>query len=418
MSDAIKTINLDDVGGLQGQTKDIVKAAELMYRTQGGANDRNQSSVSGLTNASQATLSQMATAFKSGFGTSFTRVTDVFGDLNNSSRSRMILIGVAGVLLIGLLYFFSRTDEVPSTDESAMSEAVPQPESQPSEAQAAPSPEVKPESGPIDLANPYWSLPNPLENVPTAEQGVLTPGQEERWRQGLAHPFIWQRYKTVTELRAARLKGSQYLLTDALAQPKFWTRMEALLALAEMGEAVDIDSVEAGIGSTRRPLVQNYFRRFRQQATAGELYIMRQAVRIVGAGTRKIILENLLKHRDVTNELYLVAATYDPNPKVSDWIKEALTAQPLSEGANARFEQAAAAAAAAPAPEPVPSASPMPPAPDAAAPAQDKVQDLKVEEVPDDVQVEEVIFLKDEEKAPVAPVEDGFNELENENSGN
>jgi hypothetical protein len=250
------------------------------------------------------------------------------------------------------------------------------------------------------------------------EGAVLTPAQEERWRQGLAHPFVWQRYKTVMDMRAARLKGSQLLLNDALAQPKFWTRMEALIALAEAGEAVDIDSVELGIGSTRRPLIQNYFRRFRKEVSPGELYIMRQAIRIVDAGTRRVILENLVNRRDSINELYLVAATYDPNAKVNGWISQELAAQPLSESAKTRFQQVATGAEVATGGD---AAAGMDGASTGAAPvpagtsANGKVQDLKVEELQDDVNVEEVYFLKDEEKQPekkVIPVDDGFQQLE------
>jgi hypothetical protein len=207
-------------------------------------------------------------------------------------------------------------------------------------------------------------------------------------------------------MRAARLKGSQLLLNDALAQPKFWTRMEALIALAESGEAVDIDSVELGIGTTRRPLIQNYFRRFRKQITPGELYVMRQAIRIVDAGTRRVILENLVERRDSINELYLVAATYDPNAKVNGWITQQLAARPLSESAKARFQQVAAGVDLTPE-----SSAPAP----AAAPPRSNVQDLKVEEMQDEVNVEEVYFLKDEEKQQekkVAPVDDGFQQLE------
>jgi hypothetical protein len=276
--------------------------------------------------------------------------------------------------------------------------------------QIPPAPQAKVDAPPpppsqVDLGNPYWALPNPLDTTLGVEGEMLTASQEERWRQGLAHPFVWQRYKTVIDIRASRMKGSQLLLNDALAQPKFWTRMEALIALAESGEAVDIDTVELGIGSTRRSLIQNYFRRFRKESTAGELYIMRQAIRIMDAGTRRVILENLITRRDPINELYLVAATYDPNAKVNVWINQELATQPLSQSAKLRFQQVAAGD------DITPAAAPAP-----ANPTTTKVQDLKVEELTDDdVNVEEVYFLKDEEKLQekvVVPVDDGFQQLE------
>ncbi len=430
MSEAIKTISLDDVGGLQGQGKDSPKPANVMYNPQYGGGDQFQTATSASSDLGQPTdgqpLSSMSTG--SSFGTSITRMTEIFGKFDNSNNTRnYIILGLLVLALAAALYltsgdgtqspisqilsqFGSSTETAPEapaddmTPEAAPTMATPQ-------APAA-APQAKVDSpaaaAQVDLGNPYWSLPNPLESSSGAEGGMLTPGQEERWRQGLAHPFVWQRYKTVMDMRSARLKGSQLLLNDALAQPKFWTRMEALIALAESGETVDIDSVEMGIGSTRRAMIQNYFRRFRREISGGELYVMRQAIRIVDAGTRRVILENLINRRDPINELYLVAATYDPSAKVNGWINQELATQPLSAAAKARFQQVLAG---------VDVSGSAPPAQNTpSAPAGTKVQDLKVEELPEDqVNVEEVYFLKDEEKQQekkVVPADDGFQQLE------
>lgn len=431
MSEAIKTISLDDIGGLQGQAKEVPKPSNVMYNPQYGGGDQFQTSTSAASDLGQATDAQplSSPATGSSFGTSITRMTEIFGKFDNSNNTRnYIILGGLVLALAAALYltsgdgtespisqilsqFGSSTESVPEapaddmSPETASTMASPQPAVPAPQATAA-APAAAAPAPLVDLGNPYWSLPNPLDATLGVDGAMLTPAQEERWRQGLAHPFVWQRYKTVMDMRAARLKGSQLLLNDALAQPKFWTRMEALIALAEAGEAVDIDSVEMGIGSTRRALIQNYFRRFRKDVSPGELYIMRQAIRIVDAGTRRVILENLVTRRDSINELYLVAATFDPNAKVNGWINQELAAQPLSESAKARFQQVIAGAEAAPAAEsPAPSGSP----------ANTKVQDLKVEELKDEVNVEEVYFLKDEEKQPekkVTPVDDGFQQLE------
>ncbi|HET9238560.1 MAG TPA: hypothetical protein VFO10_14965 [Oligoflexus sp.] len=431
MSEAIKTISLDDIGGLQGQAKEAPKPANVMYNPQYGGGDQFQTSTSAASDLGQATDAQplSSSATGSSFGTSITRMTEIFGKFDNSNNTRnYIILGGLVLALAAALYLTSGdgtespisqilsqfgsssepAPEVPADDmgpETAPTMASPQPAAPAAQPAAVAPPPAAPPSQ-ADLVNPYWSLPNPLDATLGVEGAVLTPAQEERWRQGLAHPFVWQRYKTVIDMRAARLKGSQLLLNDALAQPKFWTRMEALIALAEAGEAVDIDSVEMGIGSTRRALIQNYFRRFRKEVSPGELYIMRQAIRIVDAGTRRVILENLVNRRDSINELYLVAATYDPNAKVNGWINQELAAQPLSESAKALFQKVATGADVAPAePTPAPTGTP----------ANGKVQDLKVEELKDEVNVEEVYFLKDEEKQPekqIIPVDDGFQQLE------
>jgi hypothetical protein len=434
MSEAIKTISLDDIGGLQGQAKEAPKPSNVMYNPQYGDGDQFQTSTSAASDLGQATDAQplSSPATGSSFGTSITRMTEIFGKFDNSNNTRnYIILGGLVLALAAALYLTSgdgtespisqilsqfdssseSSPDIPADDmgpETAPTMASPQPTAPVAET-AAPAPAAA--TAQVDLGNPYWSLPNPLDATMGVDGAVLTPAQEERWRQGLAHPFVWQRYKTVMDMRAARLKGSQLLLSDALAQPKFWTRMEALIALAEAGEAVDIDSVEMGIGSTRRPLIQNYFRRFRKEVSPGELYIMRQAIRIVDAGTRRVILENLVNRRDSINELYLVAATYDPNAKVNGWINQELAAQPLSESAKARFQQVATGAEVATGANTAPGSAPTP----AGAPANTKVQDLKVEELKDEVNVEEVYFLKDEEKQPekkVTPVDDGFQQLE------
>ncbi len=379
--------------------------------------------------AQNSDLPPLSAGQDSSFGTSITRMTDIFGKIDGYANSRNYIILGGLVLALAAAIFLTSGDgtqsplssllsqfdsithsspEFPADDlplESTAAVPVVQPLVTSTQSMAPSAP------APGELVNPYWSLPNPLDTfAEAAAQGMLSPSQEERWRQGLAHPFIWQRHKTVVEMRAARLKGSQFLLNDALAQPKFWMRMEALLALAELGETLDIDTVESGIGSTRGSLIQNYFRRFHKQRTAGELYIMRQAIRIVDAGSRKVILENLLQVRNEVNELYLVAALYDPNPKINTWMNEELRAQPVTASVRERFLKASVGMdtetgmTSAPASIPSPTRN------------QSKVQDLEVEQLQSDVNVEEVYFLKDEEKAvekqEAAPVDDGFQQLE------
>ncbi|MCX6131392.1 MAG: HEAT repeat domain-containing protein, partial [Proteobacteria bacterium] len=260
------------------------------------------------------------------------------------------------------------------------------------------------------LLNPYWSMPNPLTIAP--EEGpieTLSSTQEERWRQELQHPFTWQRYKTVMEMRRARLKGSQYLLAEALVQPKFWTRMEAVLGLADLGEAADIESIESALGTAPPALVQNYFRRFSRGYTAGELYVMRQAVRLVDAGARLIILQSLAQNRNATNDLYLVAATYDSNGKIKTWIDEELMRSPIGAHVKEEFNHIVATS------ESDQGATQDAHKLDSA--ESSKIHDLKIENMQDNVNVEDVYFLKDEDVQPVhkeaVPVDDGFQEIEN-----
>ncbi|MDQ3232901.1 MAG: hypothetical protein M3Q07_13870, partial [Pseudobdellovibrionaceae bacterium] len=247
MSEAIKTISLDDVGGLQGQGKDAPKPANVMYNPQYGGGDQFQTSTTAGSELDQASNVQPVSSISdnSSFGTSLTRMTELFGKFDNSSNTRnYIILGALVLALAAALYLTSgdgtesplsqilsqfdsisgSAPETPADEEGLESAPTMASTQQTTPAPVAPAAAAAPKPTPaVDLGNPYWALPNPLENIEEFEtSGMLTAGQEERWRQGLAHPFVWQRYKTVIDMRNSRLKGTQLLLNDALAQPKFW----------------------------------------------------------------------------------------------------------------------------------------------------------------------------------------------------
>ncbi|MCB9229975.1 MAG: hypothetical protein H6618_10240, partial [Deltaproteobacteria bacterium] len=115
----------------------------------------------------------------------------------------------------------------------------------------------------------------PPESMPVAP--VWSASQEQLWRQGIAHKFPWQRYKTVMEVRAERPEQSQVILYDALNDPQFWTRMRAVIALAESGIPVPSKTVKQAIGSEEKSLVARFFKRFSLKNSAGERYILRMA---------------------------------------------------------------------------------------------------------------------------------------------
>ena len=104
-------------------------------------------------------------------------------------------------------------------------------------------------------------------------------------------------------------------------------------------------------------------------------------------------MENLLQVRNDANDLYLIAVLYDPNPKINTWITQELRAQPVAASVRERFLKVSAGMDMETGMAPAPASTPGP------AGTQSKVQDLKVEQLSNDVNVEEVYFLKDEEKA-------------------
>lgn len=428
MNQAIKTISLDDVGETQAAAD---PQAALHYSPQ-------YVNSSGLTqndtrsgSFTQATRTIGTSEESSLFGTALTRMTEIFGDVEDAKKKRLFFLAGALICLIGATLYFTSVEDFDSepvdlespVSESPVSESAAIEPSRETPMEAAPPPSkvsaavtetVPAASPPVDpLINPYWSMPNPLEGGFAGVES-LSQSQEERWRFSLTHPFPYQRFKTVQEIRRAQLRGSEFILTDVLSQPKFWTRMEALFAMAEMGLEVDVDTVEGAIGNTRRSLVQNYFRRFRKKANDAEIYIMRQAVRVVDAPARIVILSNLALRRDPTNDLYLIAASYDPNAKVKEWAAGILGKSPAAPELSERFNSIVAG-------ENMPSETPQTRV-ETEMQGDPKSEATSPEGANPSVNVEEVYFLnedattsRDDESSlsmPEDPSEEGEDELE------
>jgi hypothetical protein len=420
MNDSVRTISLDDLGDMQGQSPSAQGQHGLQYSPRYRQTESPLTRETDATSDFRSSVTSLDNDGRTGsqFGTALTRMTTMFGRFEDQKRVRNYLILGAILIVFGGLYYFSAGDlSLLKPQAELLTEApIPQPKAPGDSMEALES--VPPAATMVphdptaeDLVNPYWSLPNPLpKSGDSASRGALSQAQEERWRFSLSHPYTYQRYKVVKDIREARLRGSEYLLLEAMTQPKFWTRMEALFALAELGQEVDVDTVEGAVGNTRRELVVNFFKRFQKAASDAELFVMRQAIRVVDAPTREVILRNLARRRDSIHDLYLVAATYDPNPRIKAWSLGELTAAPVSNDIRERFKRIVTGLEV---PEGQPAAGSTP------ATNPPVIQDLKIEEIPTDVNVEEVYFLNEDamtkEPEPVAEpvkVEDGFEDLE------
>lgn len=169
--------------------------------------------------------------------------------------------------------------------------------------------------------NPYWNLPNDFSqniNKPNLSWDV---DREEVWRDKLSSKFIYQQYSVLKEVRDARLRGSEVLLWDMLEGRKVWLRMKALMALADFGEKVTMRDTQTAIGDARQSTLANFFKRFRAKASVGELFVLRQLVRTLDSRARFEVLKVLSNQRDVFTNIYLTAATYDPDFLISAWAK-------------------------------------------------------------------------------------------------
>ena len=185
--------------------------------------------------------------------------------------------------LIGLS---EQTDNVSIEQEIARNQALAKARLQ--KALAKPAEMVSP-------PNPYWRLPNSVTRTAQPSGRSMSPEDEQIWRSGLSSAYVYQHFKTVNQIRAGKIRGGEKLLFEALSEKKFWTRMSALVGLAEFGIQPDVDVVDRAIGDTRPSLVANYMLRFRKVSTAPQRFVMRQALRVVDAKARLNILRGLAR---------------------------------------------------------------------------------------------------------------------------
>lgn len=420
MNDAVKSISLDDIGdipnpiGMAGPGEKTKNKA-LHYNPQYGGDEMSSGPMMG--GGSRPMEDTQRKEDKFSFSSAVTRFSEILGPISSGENSRNMTIIAATVAFLAILggayYFFgdsifgegAPTDEVasetmPETDSSAAPHPV---------EEAKPADASKPGTETSVVAeipgNPYWKLPNPVAAIPEAPTPI-TAQQTESYRGGLAHPFSYQRYKSVTDMRKEKMDGSVSILYEALAQPKFWTRMEALLGIAEQGIPIDTDSMKAAVGDARSDLVRNYLKRFKSNYTDATAHVIRQALRVVDEKSRFLILNHLAMHRSEVNDMYLIAALNDSDGKTKGFAQEILSAQPALATTQQAYEKAMSEVAVL-----------------VTTPKHGKAgQEIKVEKIPANMNVEEVYFINDEEAAPVeAPkeevkVDDGFNDLNHSDS--
>jgi hypothetical protein len=422
MNDAVKSISLDDIGdipnpiGMAGPSEKTKNKA-LHYNPQYAGEDLPASPMMGM-GASRPMEGTQRKEDKFSFSSAVTRFSEILGPISSgdSSRNTMLVAAALGFLAIvgGAYYFFGDTllgDGTPT--EEVANESLPETSGSnalhPQEELAKPVDATKPLPETSVVAeipgNPYWKLPNPVAALAEAPTPITTQ-QTEAYRGGLTHPFSYQRYKSVTEMRKEKLDGSVSILYEALAQPKFWTRMEALLGIAEQGIPIDTDSMRAAVGDARSDLVRNYLKRFKTNYSDASAHVIRQALRVVDEKSRLLILNNLAMHRSEVNDMYLIAALNDSDVKAKSFAKDVLSAQPALAATQQAYDKAMSEVAVL-----------------VTTPKHSKAgQEIKVEKVPANMNVEEVYFINDEEAAPVeAPkeevkVDDGFNDLNHSDS--
>lgn len=156
----------------------------------------------------------------------------------------------------------------------------------------------------------------------------LSTDEESSLKAGLSHEFHYQRYKTVLDLAAARSPGSEELLRSALDSKKFWVRMRALIALADIGDEITDDDVRQALGETHSELRARFFKRFEKSpCSVGCFYVARAALKHLDSHGRAQVLRVIAREASDVRDVFMVAATFDHNESVRRTAQDLLTTQ-------------------------------------------------------------------------------------------
>lgn len=158
----------------------------------------------------------------------------------------------------------------------------------------------------------------------------LSADQESSLKAGISHEFTYQRYKTVMELAELRAPASEEFLRQALESKKFWIRMRALIALADLGDQITDDDVKQALGDAHSELRARFFKRFERGAcSVGCFYVARAALKHLDAPGRQQVLRVITKETSDVRDVFLVAASFDSHPNVRRTAEEWLSTQSI-----------------------------------------------------------------------------------------
>ena len=281
-----------------------------------------------------------------------------------SKIQRLLILSAAGLVFVGAAYFLllpgnldfaaslfnfggneyaslADFDQLSDTSMGAMENV---PTSQPSDVAVKNDLDnAVASSEQSDAENPYLPLPNEIRQA-KAPASSLSARKEAELKLGLQHRFNFQRYRTVKTIREERSLGAKSLLISALDQRKFWTRMQGVIGLAELGEQVDLIYISKAIGNAQSYLVWRYLKRFENRVlTGGELHVLRSMLKLVDRKSRIRILSILHQLGGETNSMYLLAARSDMDENVKKWAKKLRPKTSITPDLHRRYSDLVAA---------------------------------------------------------------------------
>jgi hypothetical protein len=185
---------------------------------------------------------------------------------------------------------------------------------------------------PTREANVWSQVKNKLGGELPKRGASLSADQEATFKAGLAHEFNYQHYKTVLDLAVMNAPGSEELLRQALESKKFWIRMRALIALADMGDEVTDNDVREALGNAHSELRARFFKRFEKSAcSVGCFYVARAALKHLDAPGRDQALKVVSREASDIRDVYMIAATFDRHEGVRQTAQNWLTTQSIDQ---------------------------------------------------------------------------------------
>ncbi len=216
----------------------------------------------------------------------------------------------------------------PGPEKKSENAVAPAPPILPRDAVGASGPDVQATED-VNGSEGLWKLvKNEMGGDLPALGKSLSTDEESSFKAGLSHEFNYQRYKTVLDLAAAKAPGSEELLRQALDSKKFWIRMRALIALADMGDEITDDDVRQALGKTHSELRARFFKRFEKSpCSVGCFYVARASLKHLDASGRVQALRVIARESSDVRDVFMVAGSFDSSQLVRKTAEEWLSTQ-------------------------------------------------------------------------------------------
>ena len=181
---------------------------------------------------------------------------------------------------------------------------------------------------PVELAAPVetrasvlpsiWTEVENMEGTGTVNIGpALSIGELQKFNQGMTSPFNYQHYQAVVDLGKRLPAGSHGVFQGAIQTEKFWTRMRAVIALADLGGDIRRSDIEMALGDTSGELRARFFKRFEKSpCSIGCYFVARASIQHLDSEGRAQLLRVISREPSKIRDRFMVAGTFDESEEV------------------------------------------------------------------------------------------------------